>query len=138
MQLLLEADPSEECIKNYIKQAWCFVARDKEHVVAACIAKEVKADTAEIFNIAVDPTVQAQGIGTRLLTFTLSCLKNKRLKSVELGTGTFGYQLAFYQRQGFRVESIVKDFFIDHYDEQVIENGIKHKDMLRLVCSLSH
>ncbi|WP_331435775.1 hypothetical protein [Photobacterium gaetbulicola] len=49
-----------------------------------------------------------------------------------MGTGTFGYQLAFYQREGFRVVGIDKDFFLDHYDEPVMENGIQHKDMLRL------
>ena len=137
MHLLLEADPSEKCIKDYLRDAWCFVARDQDDIVGVCIAKEIKAGISEIFNIAVDPAVQAQGIGKRLLTFTLSCLKDKQFKSVELGTGSFGYQLAFYQRQGFRVESIIKDFFIDHYDEPVFENGIQHKDMLRLACDLS-
>ena len=106
--------------------------------MGVCITSEIKPGTAEIFNIAVDPTIQARGIGTRLLTFTLSRLKEKQLTSVELGTGTFGYQLAFYQRQGFRVDSIVKNFFIDHYDEPIFENGIQHKDMLRLVCNLSN
>ena len=103
MHLLLEADPSEKCIKDYLRDAWCFVARDQDDIVGVCIAKEIKAGISEIFNIAVDPAVQAQGIGKRLLTFTLSCLKDKQFKSVELGTGSFGYQLAFYQRQGFRV-----------------------------------
>ncbi|WP_343216921.1 GNAT family N-acetyltransferase [Kistimonas asteriae] len=98
MHLLLGADPSEKCIKNYLRNAWCFVARDQEQIAGVCIAREIKAGTAEIFNIAVDPAVQAQGIGTRLLVFAVSCLKDKQLKSVELGTGTFGYQLAFYQR----------------------------------------
>jgi len=51
---------------------------------------------------------------------------------VVVGTGTYGYQLGFYQRQGFRVDRIDKDFFLKHYPEPIVEDGIQHKDMLRL------
>ncbi|CDI94197.1 IAA acetyltransferase [Pseudomonas aeruginosa PA38182] len=51
---------------------------------------------------------------------------------IELGTGTFGYQLAFYQRVGFRVDKVVKNYFLDNYDQPIYEMGIQHKDMLRL------
>jgi hypothetical protein len=48
-----------------------------------------------------------------------------------VGTGTFGYQLAFYQRHGFRVTSIDRDFFIKNYSEPIFEDGIQLFDMLR-------
>jgi len=44
--------------------------------------------------------------------------------------------LAFYQRFGFRVDSILKDYFIINYDEPIFENGIQLKDMLRLILKL--
>jgi hypothetical protein len=51
---------------------------------------------------------------------------------LEAGTGTFGYQLAYYQREGFRVSAIDRNFFLDNYPEPIYENGIQHKDMPRL------
>ncbi len=137
MPLLLEADPSEQCIQSYLKDSWCFAAFEGEEIVGICFVKPENDTTAELFNIAVAPDIQAKGIGTQLLKFTLHALSNKGIEKVELGTGSFGHQLAFYQRQGFRVDSVRKNFFLDHYDEPIFEMGIQHKDMLRLVCDLS-
>ncbi|MDA3948255.1 MAG: hypothetical protein PF508_03430 [Spirochaeta sp.] len=51
--------------------------------------------------------------------------------------GTFGYQLAFYQRHGFRVTSIDHDFFVNNYPEPIFEDGIQLFDLLRLTLQLT-
>ena len=56
---------------------------------------------------------------------------------IVLGTGTFGHQLKFYQRNGFRVDSVEKNFFLDNYSDPIYEDGIQHKDMLRLSLAIS-
>ena len=71
-------------------------------------------------------------LGKKLLEFVINYFKEIGAKSLELGTGTFGYQLLFYQRFGFRVESIRKNFFVDNHSEPICEEGIQLKDMLRL------
>ncbi|WP_198422013.1 hypothetical protein [Stenotrophomonas acidaminiphila] len=38
----------------------------------------------------------------------------------------------FYQRHGFRVFQVDRDFFLRNYDEAIVEDGIQHRDMLRL------
>lgn len=53
-------------------------------------------------------------------------------RCLKVGTGTFGYQLAFYQRHGFRVSRIDPDHFVTHYPEPLFEDGIQLRDMLRL------
>ncbi len=53
-------------------------------------------------------------------------------RRLEVGTGTFGYQLTWYQRNGFRVFAVERDFFLANYEEPIYENGIQLKDMLRL------
>jgi protein-L-isoaspartate O-methyltransferase len=53
-------------------------------------------------------------------------------RRLEVGTGSFGYQLAWYQRAGFRVFAVERDFFLDNYEEPIFEDGIQLKDMLRL------
>ncbi|MEZ8131437.1 GNAT family N-acetyltransferase [Enterovibrio norvegicus] len=132
LDLLLEADPSEASISSYLSDSWCFTASDNARILAACVVKPLNDGLAEIYNVSVYPEYQGQGIGSALLTFVLSQLPNKGVTRVELGTGTFGYQLTYYQRLGFRVDSVVKDHFLRNYPEPIFEHGIQHQDMLRL------
>lgn len=136
-KLLLEADPSIERINQYLKDSLCYVAVFQKEIVGVCILKPIDKFRIELFNIAVLPENQKSGIGSQLLKFVIDNVKEKNFESVELGTGTFGYQLTFYQRFDFRVNSILKDHFINNYDEPIFENGIQLKDMLRLILKLS-
>jgi len=135
-KLLLEADPSIEHVNQYLKDSFCYVAILRNEIVGVCVLKPIDKNRIELFNIAVLPENQKSGIGSQLLQFVLERLREKNIETVELGTGTFGYQLAFYQRFGFRVDSILKDHFINNYAEPIFENKIQLKDMLRLVLKL--
>lgn len=136
LALLLHADPSELSVKKYLVDATCFGAFVESKIVGICVLNSNTNGCAEIFNIAVSPENQRQGVGTKLLDFVIRQLIDSGEKRVELGTGTFGYQLLFYQRLGFRVDSVWKDHFVDNYDEPVFEDGLQLKDMLRLGLSL--
>ncbi|KGY14443.1 GCN5 family acetyltransferase [Vibrio tubiashii] len=136
MTLLLEADPSEESIASYLNGGWGYSAQIGEQLVAVCVVKPTSGSSAEIYNVAVDPNYQQQGVGSSLLRYVLDDLNRKQIDRVELGTGTFGYQLTFYHRLGFRVDGVIKDHFLDNYPEPIFETGIQHKDMLRLYIQL--
>ena len=136
LALLLEADPSQERIRSYLKKALRFAALDNNTEIGACTAKPISDRVIELLNISVQPDQQAKGIGRRLLKFTLAQLSEQGFRRVKLGTGAFGYQLAFYQRLGFRVDSVINDCFLDNYTEEIYEQGIQHKDMLRLYTHL--
>ena len=136
MCLLLEADPSEASISSYLSDSWCFVASDNGQILAVCVVKPLVGSLAEIYNVSVYPEYQDKGIGSELLSFVLSQLLSKGISRVELGTGAFGYQLTYYHRLGFRVDSVLKDYFLLNYPEPIFENGIQHQDMLRLYKSL--
>ena len=132
MMLLLEADPSEGNIRTYLKNSRCYRAEIRQETVGVCVLTKRSEDCFELMNIAVAPNMQAKGIGTRLLNFVISEVKAIGAHRIELGTGTFGHQLGFYQKAGFRVERVERDFFLKNYDQPIFENGIQHKDMLRL------
>jgi len=83
-------------------------------------------------NIAVQPAHQKCGYGTVLLQWVIDFFRKAGARQIEVGTGTFGYQLAFYQRHGFRVTAIDRDFFVKNYPEPIFECGIQLFDMLRL------
>ncbi|MFM9271973.1 hypothetical protein ACJ7V3_17220 [Halomonas elongata] len=40
------------------------------------------------------------------------------------------------ERAGSRVESVIRDHFLDNYVEPIHEQGIQHKGMLRLALTL--
>jgi N-acetylglutamate synthase-like GNAT family acetyltransferase len=132
MDLLLLADPSEDAVKEYLNQSRCFVAYANDVVVGSCVLKPIEGGMVELMNIAVSPSNQQSGIGTRLLRNVIDKVKESGARGLEVGTGTFGYQLTFYQRQGFRVARIDKGFFLRNYPEPIVEDGVQHKDMLRL------
>lgn len=88
-------------------------------------------------SIAVQPTLQRSGYGTALLEWVVDFFRRSGASQMEVGTGTFGYQLAFYQRHGFRVTSIERDFFVNNYPEPIFEDDIRLIDMLRLTLRYS-
>ena len=132
IELLLLADPSEEKIRTYLPVSRCFVAWHSGTIVGACVVQPRVSGTQELMSIAVHPEHQKTGKGTALLQWVIDFFGEAGTSKLEVGTGTFGYQLAFYQRHGFRVTSIDKDFFIRNYDEPIFEDGIQLFDMLRL------
>ena len=134
--LLHVADPSDESIEKYLTGAQCYGAFVKLDIVGVCVVNRNVNECLEIFNVAVLPEKQKQGIGTKLLELVIKNLVKNGEKRIELGTGTFGYQLLFYQRLGFRVESVWKDYFVNNYEAPIFIDGVQLKDMLRLVLEL--
>ena len=132
MELLLLADPSETRVRKYLSVSKCFVVSSGGTVVGACAVQPRGADAHELIAIAVHPAHQQSGYGSLLLKWVIEFFRNAGARQLEVGTGTFGYQLAFYQRHGFRVTSIDHDFFLKNYPEPIFEDGIQILDMLRL------
>lgn len=132
MALLLEADPSEAKVSGYIDKSLCFAAEDQGDIVGVAAVLPITDIEYELMNIAVSPERQGENIGRQLLDYVIEATRKAGAEKLVLGTGTFGYQLTFYQRAGFRVYGVERDFFLRHYDEPLFEQGIQHKDMLRL------
>lgn len=135
--LLLLADPDRTAIYRYLGNSDCYVARDGEVLAGVAVLHSLSGTTAELMNIAVAPGLQQKGYGSRILSLLINRLKDQGFQLLEVGTGTFGYQLKFYQKLGFRVTAIRKDFFLEHYPEPVMEEGLQHKDMLLLSLDLT-
>lgn len=137
MELLLLADPSEEKVRSYLSTSNCFVASIDSIAVGACVVQPRSIDTYELMSIAVHIAHQKSGYGTALLKWVIDFSRHAGARQIEVGTGTFGYQLAFYQRHGFRVTSIDRNFFVENYSEPIFEHGIQLFDMLRLTLRFS-
>lgn len=137
MDLLLSADPSQKIIEAYLKRAECFVMENHNQLIGAYILLPTRPETVELVNIAVQENFQNKGIGKQLIRHALERAKEQGFQTLEVGTGNSSIaQLAFYQKCGFRITGVDKDFFVEHYEEELMENGIPCRDMIRLSKSL--
>lgn len=137
MDLLLSADPSRKIIEAYLTRAECFVMENQNQLIGAYVLLPTRPETIELVNIAVQENFQNKGIGKQLIRHALERAKEQGFQTIEVGTGNSSMsQLAFYQKCGFRITGVDKDFFIEHYEEELMENGIPCRDMIRLSKSL--
>ncbi|MBO0587808.1 GNAT family N-acetyltransferase [Sporosarcina sp. E16_8] len=137
-ELLLLADPSRELVEQYIVNGECRVAEEEGEIVGVYVLVKLGVTTMEIINIAVDERIQGRGIGKKLMSDAIQTAKALGYKFLEVGTGNSSIgQLAFYQKSGFRIDGVIKDFFVDHYEEEIVENGIQCRDMIRLSMTIS-
>ena len=108
LDLLLEAEPSIELIEGYPSCSKYFTVYLNDRSVAVCVVFRRELD-AEILNISTYPNFQKQGIGQKLMIYVVDWLQVNGVQTLSLGTGSFGYQLTFYQRLGFRVVEVERD-----------------------------
>ncbi len=137
VSLLLEADPSRKQVDKFLDISHCFVGKLGDEVIGVFLLKKITNKETELLNIAVATRYQKHGYGTLLLKEAIKNARELGAEKILLGTGTFGHQLKFYQRLGFRVDSVEKNFFLDNYSQAVYEDGVQHKDMLRLSLAIS-
>ncbi|SER57524.1 GNAT family N-acetyltransferase [Salipaludibacillus aurantiacus] len=137
MGLLLTADPSRVLVEEYLEKGDCFVAEKNREVIGVYVLLPLKYDNAEIKNIAVSSKDQGKGIGKKLVKHAIEEARKRGFNTIEIGTGNSSLgQLALYQKCGFRISEIEKDFFTENYSEEIVENGIVCKDMIRLSLKL--
>lgn len=133
MDLLLLADPSQKMVEENLKRGESYVAESDNQLIGIYVLLPLKLESVEIVNVAVVEKYQGRGIGKLLVTDAIKRAKGKGYKSIEIGTGNSSVgQLALYQKCGFRITGIDIDFFIRHYQEEIFENGIQCRDMIRL------
>lgn len=133
MEILLLADPSEELVSNYIKRGNCWVAEWNHEVVGVYVLLETRPETVELVNVAVREDVQGKGIGKKLVLHAVESARDAGHRTIEVGTGNSSIgQLGLYQKCGFRIVGVDRDFFVRHYDDPIFENDIQCRDMIRL------
>ncbi|WP_054705089.1 GNAT family N-acetyltransferase [Bacillus sp. JCM 19041] len=138
LELLLLADPSEKLVRSYVARGECFVLEKQNQIIGTYVLIPSRPETVELVNVAVDEAYHGKGYGKQLVLHAIEMAKEQDFKTIEIGTGNSGVvQLALYQKCGFRMTSIDRDFFLRHYDEPIYENGIQVIDMVRLSQDLS-
>ena len=130
--LLLLSDPSEEVIAEYIHLSTNFIARLDTKIIGALVLLKTRPKTMEIMNISVYEKYQNKGIGRQLINKAIEYAKERKIKTLEIGTGNPGLiQMMLYQKCGFRIVG-VEFYFRKNHKEKIFENGIECRDMIRM------
>lgn len=135
--LLLLADDSKDAIEDYISRGRCYGTYINQSIVGIYVLLKTRAFTMELVNIAVKNEYQNKGIGKRMVLDAINRARLENAEVLEVGTLNCGInQLALYQKCGFRITNVDRDFFKKHYEEKLMENGIECLDMIRLSIDL--
>ncbi|MFD0870704.1 GNAT family N-acetyltransferase [Paenibacillus residui] len=133
MELLLLADPSRDIVEGYLGRGKCYVAEEDGAVIGVYVLIPTRPETVELVNVAVEESRHGRGIGKQLVLHAVRTAREEGARTIEVGTGNSSVaQLALYQKCGFRITGVDRDFFIRHYPMEIVENGIPCRDMIRL------
>lgn len=135
MDLLLLADEQESMIDRYLERGEMFVL-DANGIKAVCVVTDEGNGVGELKNIAVLPGFQRKGYGKMLIQYLIRHYSGRFCELI-VGTGDVPGVLGFYTSCGFIYSHRIENFFIDHYDHPIIEDGILLKDMVYLKQNIS-
>lgn len=130
LELLLLADEQEDMIDRYLEQGTMYVLEDMG-VKAECVVTDEGNGVLEIKNIATAPKYHGQGFGKELIRFLEENYKGK-YSILQVGTGDSPLTVPFYEKCGFHRSHAVKNFFVEHYDHPIYEEGVQLVDMIYL------
>lgn len=130
LNLLLLADESEEIINEYIHEGEMFAIEYENKIVGVALFTFPIELVVELKNIAIDPNYRGKGIGKLVLNDACTIYQNRGYSKMIVGTANSSIEnIAFYQKAGFRMSEIKKDFF-KKYPKPIYENGIQALDMI--------
>lgn len=135
LSLLLLADEQENMVDLYLERGTVYVLEEDGKVKAQCVVTNEGGGILEIKNIAVLPECQRQGYGKALIDFISRQYKGS-CSVLRVGTGDSPLTLPFYLACGFHRAYVIPNFFIDHYDHPIIEDGNLLRDMIVLQKAL--
>jgi len=138
---LLELADEPIPLRAYLRAGMLFGVRDEAtgRPRAAILVLEADHSTAELRAVAVAEQDQGSGLGSWLVGQVCDRLRTAGTTRVVVGTASSGVrQLAFYQRLGFRLTHIERDFFTaaKGYPAGLAENGIATRDMVWMELAL--
>jgi GNAT superfamily N-acetyltransferase len=135
LPLLLLADEPEP-LRAYLHDGDLYVLRDEDGDpvgVTLTLPHPEETETVELKAVAVAATHHNRGLGQQMLRGVLDDLRARGVRRAIVGTSNAGIgQIAFYQKAGFRLWRVERDYFTPEkgYDPDERENGLPHRDMV--------
>jgi GNAT superfamily N-acetyltransferase len=131
---LLELADEAEPLQRYLQDGVLYALEGETgEPLAAVLVVDTGDRAAELKAVAVAEPAQGTGVGTRVVNEVLAQLRAGGYTRAIVGTSNAGVrQLAFYQRLGFRLSHIERDFFNAErgYPPNIVWQGLPERDMV--------
>ncbi|WP_041556042.1 GNAT family N-acetyltransferase [Carnobacterium sp. 17-4] len=127
---LLMADENEGIVEKYIQTGKMYSINDLQEIIGIILFTFPTEDVVEIKNLALIESSRGKGYGNEVIQRAVCLFQEKGYRKIIVGTANSSIgNISFYQKAGFRIVSIRKNFFLN-YPELIIENGIRALDMI--------
>lgn len=127
IDLLLDADPSKASIYKYLNDSDVYGLQVDEEIVSVAVILHIDRKTLELKNLVTKEEYRGKGYAKKLLK---SLCGNYKQKYDKMLVGTTENNIPFYVKQGFdKYERTIKNYFIDNYDEEIIDGDLHCIDM---------
>jgi ribosomal protein S18 acetylase RimI-like enzyme len=139
LPLFAEADDSESQIAGYIELGDVLVATETGGFIGhAQIIETAEPETFELKSLAVAASRRSGGIGAALVQAVLAYCRHRNARSLVVATAAASIPaLKFYQRQGFRISHVIRDFYSPKRGYRPLElDGIPLRDEVILYMVL--
>ena len=129
--LLLLAEPSLSALQWSLANLsdTVYAVREDDDLIAAATMRW-QGEPAEIVELAVASDHQRMGFGRQIIEWLIAEAIRRGKQQMIVGTANSSIDnIIFYQRCGFRMDHVRKDYFW-YYRDPVVESGLRVRDML--------
>jgi len=136
LDLLLLADEQENMIDKYLERGELFALYDNDELKSICVVTNGRNGIFELQNLATYENFQRKGYGKYLIKHISNYYKDKGTTMI-VGTGDVPWTVSFYEDCGFIFSHRLTNYFVEHYDKPIFEQGIQLKDKVYFKKDLS-
>jgi N-acetylglutamate synthase-like GNAT family acetyltransferase len=136
--VLLQAEASESALRWSLKNLSDTVYRmDEDGKLVGAATMRWNKEPVEIIELAVSENRHRQGFGRQMIDYLITEARRRSKQELFVGTANSSIgNILFYQKCGFRMDSIRKDYFWYHQPPDY-ENGLQVRDLLVFRYDLS-
>jgi GNAT superfamily N-acetyltransferase len=129
--ILLQAEESEPALRwSMANLSDAVYSMDDDGQTVGAATMQWRSHSCEIMELAIVPERQGQGLGKQLVAWLVDQARRRGKTAVLVGTANSSIgNIAFYQKCGFRMDHVRKDYFWYH-GELGYENGLPIRDLL--------
>ena len=134
LDLLLLADEQENMIDKYLEGGTLFALYDRD-LKSTCVVTIEGGNTYEIQSLATYPQFQGKGYGRYLVDYVCNYFSYNGGTMV-IAADDSPLTVPFYENCGFVFSHRIENYFLEYYDNLIIEAGVQIKDKVHLTKAL--
>ncbi|MBX7146228.1 MAG: GNAT family N-acetyltransferase [Alphaproteobacteria bacterium] len=125
---ILDKEKFQPIFLELMASGQLYVYEYEQQIIATCIVIRQPRrahHVASLSTLATHPNFQGKGIGTQFLQELINTLKNDGIKRIDLcAEADNSIALSFYKKIGFKLEGVLKKYFIRENESQYIDEHI--------------